>query len=406
METTTRRKRNRNTNGNTKTGTETPRDRLMKLRDELRGRVSEREEVIDGILCALIAQHHVMLVSPPGSAKSMLARLMCDSFTDTTFFQWLMTKYTEPNEVFGPIDLQEWANKGNYTRLMNGYFPTCHVAFLDEIYKSNSAVLNTFLTAINEKEFHDRGQIHKIPLRMVIAASNELPPDGSELEALHDRFMLRYQVAYVRDPDNFTSMLRSRHKANRGKPMPKLLSLADLDALNAEVVALSDSTPSDVEEALFNLRSVLASEGVEVSDRRWVNAQEILAAWAYLNGDTVIDALHFDILKHCLWRDEREFQKIASIVTKVSSPALADATEIFDAIMEQVTGLPATGDIKSEAGAVISEVKKGIKALERKKEEASDAVGQRIDSFTDLLRTEHGKIQTRVIAEMGLGDDE
>src|SRR6266508_697306 len=173
---------------------------IHQLRKELSTRFPERREVIDGALCAVLAGEHVLLLGPPGTAKSALVRAIAQAFGGT-YFERLLTKFSTPEELFGPISLAA-LEKDRYSRVVTGKLPEAHFAFADEVFKANSAILNSLLTAMNERLFHNDGAPTQMPLVALFGASNELP-DGKELEALFDRFLLRFDVQYLLRPSSF-----------------------------------------------------------------------------------------------------------------------------------------------------------------------------------------------------------
>lgn len=399
MTTTDSRKRTKNTN-NGKQAADVH-TKVSNLKDELQQAFQERDSVVIGVLVSVLAQEHCVLLGPPGTAKSLLPRVLSQAI-DSTFFEHLMTRYTEPNEVFGPIDLQAWSNKGTYSRRTAGFFPEAEVAFLDEIFKANSSILNALLAAVNERVFHDDGQAKPLPLQSVIAASNEMP-ESAELEALFDRFMLRYEVGYVRAPDAFKAIIAGTKPEQL---VTTKLSKKELQQAQADAMALP--LASDVVDTLFELRTKLEQEGIVASDRRWRKLVNVLRAYAYLLGDTQVETIHFDILAEGLWREPQERSKIAGIIAKMASPALAEVQEIHDAIMEQVQGLPATGEVRSQGSAVVAELKKAVKKIDAKLGEVdkSSTVGQRIVEMRKRLKTQQNEIANRIAKELGLGDDE
>ena len=190
-----------------------PRDVLRAIRDELQQVFLERNELIDGALVALVAAQHVLVIGPPGTAKSMLADEVCRRIDGAAYFQWLLTRFTTPEELFGAVSLKA-LEQDDYRRLTTHKLPEAHIAFLDEVFKASSSILNTILTLINERRFHNGREVADVPLLTLFAASNELPEDD-ELLALHDRFLLRFVVDYVSEDFRFLKLLQARPATSR-----------------------------------------------------------------------------------------------------------------------------------------------------------------------------------------------
>lgn len=300
------------------------REALLGLRDALRGKYAERDAVIDGMLAALIAGEHVLLLGPPGTAKSALARSLCASLHDSRYFEWLFTKFTTPEEVFGPVSLSG-LKADRFERVTRGKLPEAHVAFLDEIWKANSSILNALLTALNERVFHNNGGAVKIPLETLVGASNELP-EGPELGALFDRFLVRHWVEPVRSVDAFTGIMLGKLDADRA---PVMLTLQELHDARAEAAKLPvvDALPREC----FELREELRQEGVYASDRRWKRALGLLRAAAWIAGDAEVDTHHMGLLSDVLWSHPDERDKVRAAVQKRCGREIAEALQVHDA---------------------------------------------------------------------------
>src|SRR4249920_1996526 len=186
----------------------TTRDRLRRVRDELSATFMERGDLIDGALAALLSRQHVLIIGPPGTAKSMLADALCRRVEGASYFQWLLTKFTTPEELFGAVSLKA-LEADDYRRVTANKLPEAHIAFLDEVFKASSSILNAVLTIINERFFHNGRQVAAVPLLTLFGASNELPEDD-ELLALYDRFLLRFVVGYINEDFRFLKMLQAK----------------------------------------------------------------------------------------------------------------------------------------------------------------------------------------------------
>jgi MoxR-like ATPase len=184
------------------------RKRLNHFRKSLGRFFVAKQELIDLMLVAAIAQEPLLLVGPPGTAKSDLVLKFKDALglADEDYFEYMLTRFTEPSEIIGPIDISQ-LREGRYIRREQGKLPTCRLAFLDEIFKSNSAILNILLTIINERKFYQDGVPQPVRLRVLFAATNEVPEQG-ELAALKDRFVLKAESRSVQE-EHFTELIDS-----------------------------------------------------------------------------------------------------------------------------------------------------------------------------------------------------
>src|SRR6478672_8934551 len=183
------------------------REKLKNIREELKQTFLERSDLIDGALAALLSSHHLLIIGPPGTAKSMLADELCRRIDGANYFQWLLTRFTTPEEIFGAVSLKA-LEQDDYRRVTTRKLPEAHIAFLDEVFKANSSILNAVLTLMNERRFHNGRAVEVVPLITLFAASNELPEDD-ELQALYDRFLLRFVVSYIDEDFRFLKMLQA-----------------------------------------------------------------------------------------------------------------------------------------------------------------------------------------------------
>ena len=280
----------------------TPLSTLRRIREELNQQFAERSEVIDGALVALLARHHVLLVGPPGTAKSMLADELCRRIEGASYFQWLLTRFSTPEEIFGAVSLRS-LEADEYRRVTTGKLPTAHIAFLDEIFKANSSILNAILTVVNERQFHNGRGAEPVPLVTLFGASNELPEED-ELAALYDRFLVRYVVDYVREDFRFLRMLERSSDAGERTTM----TLADLEALQAGAAAVAVSP--GVLRLVAECRRELGRKNIVASDRRYRQSLDVLRAHAHLHERSEVTEADLAFLEHVLWRDPNEQSEV------------------------------------------------------------------------------------------------
>src|SRR6266853_826560 len=209
---------------------------LARIREELNHNFQERAELIDGALCALLSGSHVLIIGPPGTAKSMLSDELCRRIEGADYFQWLLTKFSTPEEIFGAVSLKS-LEQDDYRRVTDHKLPEAHIAFLDEIFKANSSIINALLTLINERIFHNGRERITVPLITMFGASNELP-DEEELTALFDRFMLRFMVDYIGEEFHFLRMLESARSIEKTR-----LSFDELEQLRSATAAVAVPSP-------------------------------------------------------------------------------------------------------------------------------------------------------------------
>jgi MoxR-like ATPase len=352
--------------------------RLAELARTLERAFLGKEEVIRLLLVSVVAGEHAVLIGPPGTAKSALVRLF-SRLLDAKYFEYLLTRFTEPNEIFGPVDIAAF-REGRYERRIEGMLPEAEIVFLDEVFKSNSAILNALLTLLNERRYSSGGRVIRCPLLSAFGASNEVPADES-LTAVFDRFLLRIRSENL-DAYHFQELLQ-RGLANEAlsmsdAPVRPLATAAELVALHRAFAArltFTEEFLSHYKGLVFQIRA----EGITLSDRRVVKLLKLFAASAYLDGRAKPDASDFFVLKH-VWNNEDQAPILEAIVTPVleahyrEHPNLRRASALgvgiegfaaeIDRIRQVLTGGGALGDVQlfSQLKA-LSEIKTALSQL-------------------------------------------
>lgn len=299
----------------------TPAERLQSsVVEPLKRRFVGRDEVVDLIALAVVAGEHLFLYGPPGTAKSAIVRQFATAVRGE-YFEYMLTKFSEPNEIFGPVDLVK-LREGRVATVVTQMLPEAEFAFLDELFNANSAILNNLLTVLNERVYRRGAETHALPLISAFAASNNLPQDDA-LAALFDRFLLRCQVDSL-PREQLPALLTAGWALERGaadEPMPRTVSADDLRAMAGECRRIE---LAPVLAAYADAVTKLRDLGVALSDRRAVKLLKLIAASAVLCGRTTATVADFWPLKYA-WDRVEQIGPIASLVngTIGLAPAVA-----------------------------------------------------------------------------------
>lgn len=322
----------------------------------------EKEDVVRLLLLTAIAGESSFLLGAPGCGKSMLARRMALAFkvdgeNGVKYFETLLNQFSTPEDVFGNIslkalngELEECKGKEEYRRLTENMLPEADVAFLDEIWKASPAILNTLLTIINERKFHNGSKVMDVPLKALFAASNELPAKDKGLEALYDRFVLRLCVGYIQNEDSFFEMIDGSSSSEFELPDEvKKLQITNEELKEwkekIDAVSLSDEAKaviSAIRKELVHRNNNMGDEDkkngelFEVGDRRWKKIAHILKTSAFLNDRSEVDLMDCQLIEYCIWSTEKQQKQAREIVEKCIKQNGVDCDNAIDEIREQI----------------------------------------------------------------------
>ena len=348
-------------------------ERFKQLLGEMNRGIYEKETEISLSLLAALAGESIILLGPPGVAKSMVARQLKTAFRDAQSFEYLMSRFSTPDEIFGPVSIQKLKTSDTYERAVEGYLPTADVVFLDEIWKAGPAIQNTLLTVINEKIFRNGNREMHLPLKLLVAASNELPAKGEGLEALWDRFVIRIESRPIKLEKNFRAMLleaptdflgptdftdSTDSSGSMGKSgftdstdFSGSTDFSDLKITAEEYAEWAEKickigVKEEVLDAISairkSLRAVNVDEAAErrniyVSDRRWKNIVRLLRTSAFMQDREEVDICDLLPIYHCLWQEPEERDAIRCIVIRaLFSPFSEKLVEMKNALAEDI----------------------------------------------------------------------
>lgn len=288
---------------------------MKKFVEELARPFVGREEEARVITLTLLAREHMVFIGEPGTAKSAMVRRAAE-LLNAKFFKYLLTRFTEPAELFGPLDIKA-LDEGKYVRITRGKLPEAEIAFLDEIFKANSAILNALNTLLQERVLYDGYTEFIVPLWSLFGASNEVPEE-SEVAAVYDRFLVRHFVKPVSEDKwvellNKSWVIEKEQYFSEGVGAEKIMSMKDLRALHEQVLNVN---LEPIKPKLVKLFAVFESRGIHITDRRKGKSLKLIAANAILEGRREAQENDLIVLKYVVPRDWDELEKVNTILSE------------------------------------------------------------------------------------------
>ncbi|MCY0882351.1 MoxR family ATPase [Acidianus hospitalis] len=357
-----------------------------------------REEEAKVITLALLSKEHVVLIGEPGTAKSALARRAAE-LLNAKFFMYLLTKYTEPAELFGALDINA-LKQGVYKRITKDRLPESEIAFLDEIFNANSAILNALLSLLNERVIYDGYNVIKVPLRTLISASNRVP-DEPELEALYDRLLLRHYAKPVGE-EMWKNLIESAWElefTTKWKVESPLMTIEDLDKIYSY---LTEVDLSPVKSKLLKLYAMLEEKGIHLSDRRKGKVLKIISAHALLNGRLKATEEDLIVLKYIAPKEIDDFEKVSALLSeelKTPIKYMRELNEIYNNIKEAGKYV----DAASESDPRLIDLIRSLKATrDRVIALGKESGDEKVEEFSKEVSAEIDKLLEKVGRKLGI----
>lgn len=320
----------------------TPKEHIRQLVEWMSQGVYEKEQTIAVALLCAVAGENMFLLGPPGTAKSMIASRLKMVFKDGKSFDYLMSRFSTPDEIFGPISISRLKNDDRYERLTTGYLPEADVVFLDEIWKAGPSIQNTLLTVINEHIFHNGGQIMRTPMKVLIAASNELPAKDEGLEALWDRFLVRMVSNCIESDTSFFKMIKGAgvDMSELSEPLYITDEIYSGWQNESKTVGIQDSVVGAIKNIRKSLAALEKEDGNQlryyISDRRWRKAYRLMQTSAFLNGRMEINLSDYLLLIHSFWNDVECIPNVLNAFTSSISDAVLKGLAKIDKSIRQL----------------------------------------------------------------------
>ena len=327
------------------------RNRLLGIEKGLQTCFLEREPLIRGLILGAISGQHVFVLGPPGTAKTHILKSFTSCISNARMFDHLMMPHTIPDELFGPIDVSALRDTpSRYDRVTTGTMVDSEIVFLDEVWKGNASCLNSTLGIMNERVFRMAGRAIPASLRMLVAASNEMPQDAS-LRALYDRFLMRFVVGPTIDVENFKAIVLADKRPNPERISQfAQVTIPELEKARHEANQLT--VGPEVVNAVLSIREDARLENITASDRRWAWSMSIVRAHSWLSGYRTVSPASLSVLVDILWDGEKQRKNLNRIVAKYAIDPQGDALRALEDIE---AALAITGGLDPDDAAELAE---------------------------------------------------
>lgn len=328
----------------------TLRDKFLAVETEMNQILIERSAAIRGVILATLSSTNLLLLGPAGIAKSLLINEWNRRITGSRYFGWLLTKFSTPEELFGPISLKGLEEE-RYYRVTKNKLPEANTAFLDEIFKANSSILNALLTVLNERIFFNDGVAIPLDLVTIAGASNEIPDSDDGLDAFFDRFLLKYHLHPIHEPSSFVRMLQLTKKDPSAT-----VSLTEIRAAQEEIEKVT------IDEAVYaqivKVREAIRKDITAVSDRTFKTSMGILKAEAWLSGATEVQSDDIELFRHIAWTKPEQEKGVHSLILELISPEKNKIVTLYNDVQDLVKQVYKHKDAAKRQTAVIEAAQK------------------------------------------------
>lgn len=356
---------------------------IQQISIELNNLFVERDDLVKIMMLAITTGTNVLMLGMPGTAKSDITNELCSRIENANYFSWLLNKTSDPSEILGSFSIKQMEND-KFLRITTGKLPEAHIAFMDEVYKSNAPTLNALLTIMNEHIFYNDGKPNKIPLISLFGASNE-PPEDETLNALHDRFIFRINVQYVKDASNKKRMHNNyidKRAGLLGLAGKTTITLQELQELQKATMTVK--VHKDIINKFISLINQLDKQAIHVSDRRQNECFKVLQGSAVLRGANAVGLDDFKSLIYVLWEKEEQIPIIESAIMKMVNPfddRFNEIKENFNQIKSDIDGcsdqqqkMQKSLESKSNIEKLVSKVNKVINEASKNGKDATDFI--------------------------------